>query len=146
MVPSGDTSVAGAMPAVEVVVPDAETNAEIDASVAPDTLLLAAPVAESAAPAEPAVDSAAAPAEAAAVPEAEPMAEVVAPAAPAPADDFTRIVGIGPTFNQRLQVAGIRTYAELASKTPEEIAAAIGWSKERVARDQIVEQARKLAG
>jgi predicted flap endonuclease-1-like 5' DNA nuclease len=64
---------------------------------------------------------------------------------PAAPDDFTRIVGIGPTFNQRLQAAGVRTFAELADKSPEEIAAVIGWSKERVVRDQIVEQARKLA-
>ena len=79
-------------------------------------------------------------------PDSEATPAAAPTAAPTAVDDFTRIVGIGPTFNQRLQAAGIRTYAELAGKTPEEIAAAIGWPNERVVRDQIIEQARKLAG
>jgi predicted flap endonuclease-1-like 5' DNA nuclease len=46
------------------------------------------------------------------------------PAAEPPADDLTVIVGIGQTLQERLNLAGIRTYAELVSAELSQIAAA----------------------
>ncbi len=65
--------------------------------------------------------------------------------APDVVDDFTRIRGIGPAFARRLQEAGVRSYAQLAAMTPEEVAAVIGWPPARVIRDRILEQAAELA-
>lgn len=62
----------------------------------------------------------------------------------APAD-FTRLKGIGPTFDQRLKEAGITSFAALAALTPDEISAIIGWPPERVVRDKVREQAAALA-
>jgi chromosome segregation ATPase len=42
-----------------------------------------------------------------------------------PPDDFEPIEGIGKIFEQRLYHAGIRKYSDLASKTPEELAAIV---------------------
>ena len=51
-------------------------------------------------------------------------------------DDFRKITGIGRAVAQRLSDAGIRTYEELAKRTPEEIAAVLahmaGISPERI--------------
>ena len=66
-------------------------------------------------------------------------------AGPATVDDFTTIAGIGPVFDQRLKDAGIRTFADLAARTPAEIAEIIKWSPERVERSEIIAQARRLA-
>ena len=60
-------------------------------------------------------------------------------------DDFTRIKGIGPTFDQRLKAANVRRFDELAEMKPEQIAAILGWPEGRVRRDRIIEQARALA-
>lgn len=60
-------------------------------------------------------------------------------------DDFTMINGIGPIFDQRLKAAGILTYADLAARTPAEIAEIIRWSQARVERSEIIEQARRLS-
>jgi predicted flap endonuclease-1-like 5' DNA nuclease len=62
-----------------------------------------------------------------------------------PADDFTRIRGIGPAFNRRLNEAGVTRFAQLATMTPEQIAEIVGWPPERVIRDQLREQAADLA-
>jgi predicted flap endonuclease-1-like 5' DNA nuclease/cytoskeletal protein CcmA (bactofilin family) len=59
--------------------------------------------------------------------------------------DFTIISGIGPVFDRRLKAAGVRTFAQLASQTPEQIAAIIGWTPQRVLADDLIGQARKLA-
>lgn len=64
---------------------------------------------------------------------------------PSQSDDFTRLKGIGPTFDQRLKEAGITTFAALAALTPEEISAIIGWPPERIVRDELREQAAALA-
>lgn len=61
------------------------------------------------------------------------------------AADFTRIRGIGPTFDRRLKEANVRTFAQLAAMTPEAISEILGWSPERVIRDQLIEQAQELA-
>ena len=104
----------------------------------------APPAAPSATPAppEPYAPTAAPPAEEAAVtPQPVTMAE-----APIPVDDFTLINGIGPTFDRRLKAAGIRTFAELAALSPEAVAAIIGWQPQRVINDDLIGQARRLAG
>jgi predicted flap endonuclease-1-like 5' DNA nuclease len=53
----------------------------------------------------------------------QPAAEPPAGAGPS-ADDLTVIVGIGQTMQERLNLAGIRTYAELVSAELSQIAAA----------------------
>jgi predicted flap endonuclease-1-like 5' DNA nuclease len=60
-------------------------------------------------------------------------------------DDFLRIRGIGPTFNQRLKEAGVTSYAQMANMSTEELAQILGWPPERVVRDQLREQAAELA-
>lgn len=51
-------------------------------------------------------------------------AQPAAPAKPAAAqDDFKKLEGIGPKINSVLHEAGIATFAELATKTPEELRA-----------------------
>ena len=64
---------------------------------------------------------------------------------PVAADDFTTLSGIGPVFDRRLKEAGIRTFADLASRTPAEIAAIIKWPSERVERSDLIAQARRRA-
>ncbi len=54
-------------------------------------------------------------------PEAEPEAK--APAAPAAEDDLKKIEGIGPKIEAALKEAGIRTFSDLAAKTPAELQA-----------------------
>lgn len=65
--------------------------------------------------------------------------------APVQPADFTRLKGIGPTFDRRLKEAGITTFAVLAGMTPEEVSAIIGWPPERIVRDGLIEQAAALA-
>jgi len=60
-------------------------------------------------------------------------------------DDFTCIRGVGPAFERRLKEAGIRTFAALATLSPEQVAEIIGWPAERVARTELIEQAAQLA-
>lgn len=64
-------------------------------------------------------------------------------------DDFRKIAGIGRAVAQRLWDAGIRTYEDLAQRTPEEIAAVLarmaGISSERIADQDWIGQARELA-
>ncbi|GAB4449453.1 MAG: hypothetical protein Kow00120_19670 [Anaerolineae bacterium] len=50
--------------------------------------------------------------------ETEPRKPPVAPEAPAPADDLTRIKGIGPKTARALHAGGITTFAALASAEP----------------------------
>jgi large subunit ribosomal protein L21 len=46
--------------------------------------------------------------------------------ASAPADDLQSISGIGPTYAQRLNQAGIKTFAELAACTSEQLREIVG--------------------
>ena len=39
----------------------------------------------------------------------------------APADDLTKIKGVGPTFEQRMREAGVTTFVQVAEATPEEL-------------------------
>lgn len=66
--------------------------------------------------------------------------------APPPADDFTRIVGIGRTWDQRLKMAGICTFAQLAAQTPESLAAVLGIAAEQVIEDNLLGQATAMVG
>jgi len=59
--------------------------------------------------------------------------------------DFTKINGIGKTFDERLKEADITSYAALAEMTAEQIGEIIGWSAERVENDDIIAQAVELA-
>lgn len=62
-----------------------------------------------------------------------------------PGDDFTQIIGIGSATARRLQQAGIRTYAQLAARTPEELSAIVHISADRIARRGWIARARALA-
>jgi len=59
--------------------------------------------------------------------------------------DFTRLKGIGPTFDKRLKEVGVTTFAALAALTAEDVSAIIGWPPERILRDELLEQAADLA-
>jgi len=48
--------------------------------------------------------------------------------APATGDDLTLIKGVGPVYRDRLAEAGILSFSELASATPEQIAETAGTS------------------
>jgi hypothetical protein len=67
-----------------------------------------------------------------------------------PADDLEKIAGIGPALAQRLQKAGIRTYQDLAERTPDEVAEVLkdvgGVSIQRVTNQDWTGQARQLLG
>lgn len=79
--------------------------------------------------------------------QAAPPAPIPQPVALQP-DDLTRIRGIGPVFQKRLQEAGIRTFAQLAGLRPErlrEIVATAEWQKIEPER-WIAEAAQLAAG
>lgn len=90
--------------------------------------------------------AAAAPAEA-----PEPAAATASPFLPAPdgpADDLSRIKGIGPKLSTRLAELGVFHYAQIADWTPEQLAAVdaqLGNFQGRPERDQWQSQARLLA-
>ena len=60
-------------------------------------------------------------------------------------DDFTPIHDLGPIFNKKLHEAGIKTYADLAALTPQEIEAKTDISAARIERSQWIQQAAALA-
>ena len=72
--------------------------------------------------------------------DAEPASELDEPP---PADDFTRVSGIGRTWDGRLKAAGIRTFAQLAAQTPESLAAVLGITVEQVILDDLLGQAQR---
>ena len=59
-------------------------------------------------------------------------------------DDLVVLRGVGPAFAQRLQRAGIRTYADLARLTPEEVAERCQLPVWRIRRDDWIGQAAAL--
>ncbi|TLX09893.1 5' DNA nuclease [Rhizobium sp. MHM7A] len=84
------------------------------------------------------------------VPASQPKPAVKAKAAQraAKADDLKLIAGIGPKLEQVLNAKGIRSFAEIAALTDEDIArldAELGFSG-RIARDDWIGQAKVLAG
>ncbi len=58
-------------------------------------------------------------------------------------DDLTVIKGIGPVFAERLNAAGIYSYADLAQASPEALQAAVA-TKQKVAAEAWIAQARAL--
>jgi predicted flap endonuclease-1-like 5' DNA nuclease len=70
------------------------------------------------------------------------------PAAPGPADDLSRLKGVGPKFVARLNELGITRYEQLAGLNANEAAhldERMGAFQGRLARDRVVEQAAYLA-
>jgi len=67
-----------------------------------------------------------------------------------PGDNLTRISGVGPVVAGRLAGAGIRTFEDVASSTPEDLAAALvglpACSADRIAAGDWIGQARRLGG
>ena len=64
-----------------------------------------------------------------------------------PADDFTLIKGIGPTYAERLRATGVQTFAQLASCIPAKLAAQVGGlPAKRIIEQDWLGQAKKLAG
>jgi helix-hairpin-helix protein len=67
-----------------------------------------------------------------------------------PGDDLTRISGVGRVVAGRLAKAGIRTYEDVASSKPEELAAALvglpACSASRIGAANWIGQARRLGG
>jgi len=80
-------------------------------------------------------------------PIATPVASV-SPLASLPPDDLKEIVGIGPILEHTLQSLGLKTFAQIATITPEDVAMLIvkvdSSIAERVLRERWVEQARDL--
>lgn len=66
-----------------------------------------------------------------------------------PADNLTRISGVGPVVAGRLAKAGIRTYQDVAATTPEKLAAALAGlpacSADRIGAGDWIGQARRLS-
>lgn len=58
--------------------------------------------------------------------------------------DFTLIKGIGPSFDERLKAAKVRTFGQLAALSPGDLAEILGWPEERIRRDDLIGQARRL--
>lgn len=61
-------------------------------------------------------------------------------------DDFTEISGVNAVMDARLKVAGVRTFVDLASMTPEAVADIFSWTVAEVQSEQIIEKAKVLAG
>lgn len=62
-----------------------------------------------------------------------------------PADDFAQIIGMSAATAERLQRAGIATYARLAASSPAELGALLDMPPERIARRGWITRARALA-
>lgn len=78
-------------------------------------------------------------------------ANAAAPRRPAepytgPVDDLEQILGIGPVYAQRLNAAGIYTYADLAQQTPDHVREITGISLRRTAEAaEWIGDARRMA-
>jgi predicted flap endonuclease-1-like 5' DNA nuclease len=63
-----------------------------------------------------------------------------------PSDDLEQILGIGPVYAQRLNDAGIYTYADLAGQTPDHLREITGISLKRTAEAaEWIGDARRLS-
>ncbi len=60
-------------------------------------------------------------------------------------DDLTTIRGIGISIQERLNRAGITTYAQLADAKPEQVREALGRSSRSAKVEAWISQARKLS-
>ena len=65
-------------------------------------------------------------------------------------EDLEKITGIGPAVAERLRHAGVTTCRDLAARTPEQLAESLGdvagMSAQRIAHQDWIGQARRLAG
>ncbi len=59
-------------------------------------------------------------------------------------DDFTKISGIGRSWERKLKAAGVMTYGQLAALPMELVAAILGASQEEILEDKILQQAASL--
>jgi predicted flap endonuclease-1-like 5' DNA nuclease len=118
---------------------DVKPAPAIKAEAPPEAVAAAKPKAESAAAPKPAPVPAVAP-----TPAPAPAAEVEAPAKP---DDLTMIEGIGAKTAAALKAAGITTFQQVASMTPDELAKTVKSQGARAGKaDTWPEQAREAAG
>ena len=81
-------------------------------------------------------------------PEPEPAPEPIHAVPAGPADELTRMKGVGPKVAAMLNGLGVTRYDQIAAWTDDDVAridAQLGTFKGRVTRDQWVEQARLLA-
>jgi predicted flap endonuclease-1-like 5' DNA nuclease len=81
-------------------------------------------------------------------PEPEALVEPIHPAPAGPADELTRMKGVGPKVAALLNGLGITRFDQIAEWSDDDVArvdAQLGAFKGRIARDQWVEQARLLA-
>lgn len=122
----------GSDPVKDTVAPAQEQRVE-EIAVQIETVAVTQALVESSVPATDVLDQSA--------DQAEPIVS-----APPPSDDFTRIVGIGRTWDQRLKMAGICTFAQLAAQTPESLAAVLGIAAEQVIEDNLLGQAAAMVG
>jgi predicted flap endonuclease-1-like 5' DNA nuclease len=60
-------------------------------------------------------------------------------------DNLLQIQGIDSAFRDRLQNAGLTTFAQIAALTPEELSERTGIPLDRIARYDLIEQARRLS-
>jgi predicted flap endonuclease-1-like 5' DNA nuclease len=66
---------------------------------------------------------------------------------PAPGDDLTRIKGIGPTYDRALRAAGIKSFAEIANWTDDDVTRVAGVLRarpDRIRREDWIGSARRL--
>jgi predicted flap endonuclease-1-like 5' DNA nuclease len=81
-------------------------------------------------------------------PEPEALVQPIHPVPAGPADELTRMKGVGPKVAAMLNGLGVTRYDQIAAWTEADVAridAQLGTFKGRVTRDQWVEQARLLA-
>jgi predicted flap endonuclease-1-like 5' DNA nuclease len=139
--------VASVPPPMPVQVPKPTTPAPPPASLIQDAVIEVEPlplVASMEVPSSPPAATVAAVA-----PTPAPAAPIsVPPPTELPPDDLKEIVGIGPILEHTLQSLGLKTFAQIATITPEDIAMLIvkvdSSIAERVLRERWVEQAREL--
>jgi predicted flap endonuclease-1-like 5' DNA nuclease len=137
------------------VAPEPEPAPEPVAAPEPPTAPAPPPIAEGEVPGAPpefVAEPAPEPAQTAPEPEPQPEPDATAPEpapAPPPArDDLTRMKGVGPRLEEKLNGLGIRSFDQIAALTPEEAAALdaqLGDFQGRLERDRWIEQAGLLA-
>jgi predicted flap endonuclease-1-like 5' DNA nuclease len=124
--------------------PDATTRDGVEQEISP---VITGP---SAAPIDvpPPVDAVPLRAEPEIVAEPEALVQPVPPLPAGPADELTRMKGVGPKVASMLSAMGITRYDQIAAWSDHDVArvdAQLGTFKGRITRDQWVEQARLLA-
>lgn len=74
--------------------------------------------------------------------ETGPSAPATPKATPPPKDRLEDIRGIGPVYASRLQAAGIRTFADLAARTPDDLIQILGPRRVPVDLEEWIAEAR----